>query len=779
MTPTRHWTKVILTSILLWGGILPGAADQESTPLALEDVLGARAFEESSPFQFSPDGKKVVYTLRANQRRDSKKPESVPGDAIGEDVYLLDTGTESSIKVTEGSGKNWLPAWSPDGRYLAFLSDRDERRQAKLWIWEAATRRTRKVSDVSVRTSRIQWLPTSEEVLVTVLPESKSSDEFALRVSGSQELDANTVGSTASTVVIYRSAPLSQASSTKPDSAPWNLDASLCDLAVVDVRDGHVRRIDTGHRISAFFLSPDGSEVAYTSAQSFERPGSQQILFNVVLLPLGGEKLRVVASDVPLDYAGGALSWSPDASFLAFRTGGMDAKGDCYVVDPKFGTTKNVTSFKARHSGFAFLPPSWDGEGKYLFFTDGTTLWKTSPGRTEAEQIVHTPNRRIIRLIENRAGGLWLPEHVNSIIALTFDEESKQFEFFGIGQANNQTTALLKIHQCRMCGAFNLPEFAAVSTDRRQLLYISQDAEHDSDLWLTNSEFVRPRRLTHINPQYDQHRMGAARLIEWRGLDGDLLRGTILLPAAYTQGKRYPLIVWVYGGERGSDYSDRFGLAGGGPFNLQIFATRGYAVLYPDAPQHLGTPMLDLAKTVLPGVDKVIEMGIADPDRLGVIGHSNGGYSVLSLIVQTKRFKAAIECSGPGDLLGMYGEMDSSGSAFGTGWAEVVGQMGGTPWEFRERYVDNSPIFFLDRVETPLLIVHGGKDTTVAPFLGDQIFVALRRLGKEVEYAKYDGEGHSPLSWSYPNQVDFSNRMIVWFDDHLKKSGDQAAEKPK
>src|SRR5260370_19550185 len=95
-----------------------------------------------------------------------------------------------------------------------------------------------------------------------------------------------------------------------------------------------------------------------------------------------------------------------------------------------------------------------------------------------------------------------------------------------------------------------------------------------------------------------------------------------------------------------------------------MLATRGYAVLLPDAPQHLGTPMLDLAKTILPGVDKVISMGIADPDRLGVMGHSYGGYSVLSLIVQTVRFKAALEADGMGDLISGYGQMQRDGTAF-------------------------------------------------------------------------------------------------------------------
>jgi dipeptidyl aminopeptidase/acylaminoacyl peptidase len=199
-----------------------------------------------------------------------------------------------------------------------------------------------------------------------------------------------------------------------------------------------------------------------------------------------------------------------------------------------------------------------------------------------------------------------------------------------------------------------------------------------------------------------------------------------------------------------------------------MLATRGYAVLLPDAPQHPGTPMLDLAKTILPGVDKVISMGIADSSRLGVMGHSYGGYSVLSLIVQTARFKAALEADGMGDLISSYGQMQRDGTASQTAFTELgQGLMGGAPWQFRERYIENSPFYYLERVETPLLIVHGSEDKAVAPFLGDQIFVALRRLGKDVEYAKYEGEDHSPLFWSYSNQIDLSKRVIDWFGRYL------------
>jgi dipeptidyl aminopeptidase/acylaminoacyl peptidase len=181
--------------------------------------------------------------------------------------------------------------------------------------------------------------------------------------------------------------------------------------------------------------------------------------------------------------------------------------------------------------------------------------------------------------------------------------------------------------------------------------------------------------------------------------------------------------------------------------------------------------MLDLTKTILPAVDKVVEMGVADPTRLAIMGQSYGGYCALAMIAQTKRFKASIMVDGFGDLTAAYGQMQKDGSAFQTSITEQgQGLMGGTPWQFRDRYIENSPIFYLNRVETPLLIIHGTDDTTVAPFLSDEVFVALRRLGKEVEYVKYDGEGHSPIYWRRDNQIDLWTRVIGWLDAHVKGS---------
>jgi dipeptidyl aminopeptidase/acylaminoacyl peptidase len=129
--------------------------------------------------------------------------------------------------------------------------------------------------------------------------------------------------------------------------------------------------------------------------------------------------------------------------------------------------------------------------------------------------------------------------------------------------------------------------------------------------------------------------------------------------------------------------------------------------------------------------------------------------------------------SGLGDLVGFYGEMENDGASLGGLLEEPwwPGRMPGSLWKSRESYIENSPIFYLDRVQTPLLILHGASDRNAAPFLGDQVFVFLRRLGKDVVYAKYRGEGHAISG--YGDQLDYCDRIITWFDTHLKTAASQ------
>jgi len=300
------------------------------------------------------------------------------------------------------------------------------------------------------------------------------------------------------------------------------------------------------------------------------------------------------------------------------------------------------------------------------------------------------------------------------------------------------------------------------------VIFAAQDAQHEQNLWIAYRDFSRASQLTHINRRLEQYSSGKTQLIEYLDANGVSLHAALLLPVNHQEGHKYPLIVWVYGGSMLSNYLNRYGSTAVELHNMQLLATRGYAVLLPDTPLKVGTPMADLMTTVLPAIDKVVEMGIADPEKLGVMGASYGGYSTLALIVQTTRFKAAVMENGFGNLFSSYGVMLKSGLPLNVGWAEEgQGRMGGPPWQFRDRYVQNSPVFYLDRVQTPLLIIQGGMD--VSDFQSDEIFVGLRRLGKNVTYVRYEQEGHGLRG--FVNKIDYWKRVIELFDSHLGKTG--------
>jgi dipeptidyl aminopeptidase/acylaminoacyl peptidase len=386
----------------------------------------------------------------------------------------------------------------------------------------------------------------------------------------------------------------------------------------------------------------------------------------------------------------------------------------------------------------------------------------------KAGEVAKIPGRKVVEAVTPREGGrLWSPDGGRSMIITTRDDKAKQEGFYKIDLITGKYMRLLE--ERKSYGYY--PIFTTdVSGDGKRVVFVSQDVGHGAEIWLADNDFKNPKQVTRTNPQLDKYMMGTSRVIEWQSLDGEIMRGALLLPSGYQEGRRYPLIVRIYPGYNLSDSVNSFGLVpyGATVDNEQLFATRGYAVLLADSARPKGNPMRGILSSVLPGISKLVETGIADPERIGLIGHSNGGYGVLSLLVQTTRFRAAVCSGGLGNIIGNYGFMKRDGSSSWAAYQEESLGLNGPPWQYPNKYIENSPLFYLDRVQTPLLLVHGAEDNVVPSFLADEIFVGLRRLGKEVEYAKYEGEGHWEGAWGHVNQADYLNRIISWFDKRLK-----------
>jgi dipeptidyl aminopeptidase/acylaminoacyl peptidase len=196
--------------------------------------------------------------------------------------------------------------------------------------------------------------------------------------------------------------------------------------------------------------------------------------------------------------------------------------------------------------------------------------------------------------------------------------------------------------------------------------------------------------------------------------------------------------------------------------NAQLLATRGYAILLVGARVCPDTRMQDIFKSVLPGIHSVIESGIADPERIGVMGQSDGGYAALALLVQSKIFKAAVITSGYSNILTL--ESYDQGRSIMRESEDFTA----TAWHDRHIAIENSPYFYLNRVQTPTLMTHGGDDNSIPEASVKELFGAFQDLGKEAVFVEYEGEGHGPLYYSYEHQVDLSGRIVQWFDKYLK-----------
>lgn len=771
---------VIACGLIIFSLLLSSrsVAQKQLAPLPVKEALKTLSLPMFTPIDLSPDGKLVAYTLsdtgRKAQTATSRSPEDLerqgtPRNVDFCDIWISDTATGITKNLTQGHGTSWSPVWSPNGKYLAFYSDRDG--APALWIWERASGALRKGSDAIVRarveTTVPRWTPDSKKLVIRVLPKGmKLSDAEALLSHPTTETDTSTANKEPGSTVVLFTSKASNASEKEQRRPTINLSAYAVDLAVVDLETKQTKHVASRIITDGYWLSPDGTNVAVLIYKGRQSHTTLQSLFDLVVFSLVNGQSRTLVSDFGSDVLT-PVSWSPDGKFVAYITYGPTVKNDCWIVPISGGEPRNVT--QGEHplfeSTIVYRGPLWDPTGENIYLLSKTSLWRASIREARTVLVASASGRTLRHIISHNGRTIWSIESGSAIVVVTRDDDTKQDGFYKIDLGTGKSEELFEENK----SYGYLPQLrTAVSSDQRHVAFTSQSAAEPEDIWTISTDQFRPKRVTHINPVFDRYVMGEGRMIEWQTLNGQTVGGALLLPAGYIPSKRYPLIVYQYPGSNWSRYGNLFGFNAfaGAVENWQLFATRGYAVLMPDVPARPETYMKDIAAAVLPALDKVIELGIADPKRLAVTGQSNGGYGVLSLIVQTNRFKVAVDRMGPGNLISAYTQMTESGVSGYTG--EMIGRTGGSLWEKREKFIENSPIFYFDRVQTPLLIIQGTADTQNMVARSDEVFVSLRFLGKEVEYARYRGESHGVTEWSFPNQVDYLNRVIAWFDLWLK-----------
>ncbi len=341
----------------------------------------------------------------------------------------------------------------------------------------------------------------------------------------------------------------------------------------------------------------------------------------------------------------------------------------------------------------------------------------------------------------------------------SFDWEYKSFGYFATRASDGGLEPLLDEEK-----RFRL---LAKAENADRLLYVREDYDEFPDLWVANLWFGDREKVTEVNPGLlERFAWGSSRLVEWTSDDGTPLQGVVILPGNYREGERYPVLTYFY-----RFFSQRLHEFNQPVINhrpsFPIYASDGYIVFLPDVRFEVGRPGISSLKSVVPGVKRLVDLGLADPDALGLHGHSWSGYTTSYIVTQTNIFAAAVAGAPVSNMTSAYG-----GIRWGTGLArqfqyeQTQSRLSGSLWEARSDYIENSPLFYTDRIETPLVIMHGDEDEAVPWYQSIEFYLALRRTGKDAVFLQYRGEPHHPRK--YANKLDYSLKMKAFFDHHLK-----------
>ena len=303
--------------------------------------------------------------------------------------------------------------------------------------------------------------------------------------------------------------------------------------------------------------------------------------------------------------------------------------------------------------------------------------------------------------------------------------------------------------------------------DADVLLFRQSSFEEYPDLWATDLDFQNAQKISDVNPQQKDYLWGTAELVEWASLDGNPLQGILYKPENFDPTQKYPMLVYFYEKMSHRLHAHRAPGASGGSINFPFYVSRGYLIFIPDIPYKVGFPGESAVNAVVSGVTHLINRGFVAPDRIGVQGHSWGGYQIAYMITRTNIFRAAEAGAPVSNMISAYGGIRwASGLSRMMQYEKSQSRIGGSLWEAPTRFIENSPIFWADKIQTPLLILHNDDDGAVPWYQGIELFVALRRLGKPAWLVNYNGEAHGIRK--HHNRKDWSIRLQQFFDHYLK-----------
>ncbi len=409
--------------------------------------------------------------------------------------------------------------------------------------------------------------------------------------------------------------------------------------------------------------------------------------------------------------------------------------------------------------GFA----GWVEGDKYLLVYDKFDIWALDPtGKLKPVCLTGGKGRigkNVYRYLQTDPKEEYIT-FTKPILLSTFDEVSKKDGFSAINISNPGEINIL------LTGDFKYT-FAKKSNHSNQVIWQRESFKEYRDLWVSNLLFENIIKLSEANPQMADYKWGSVELVKWVDFNRDSIQGLLYKPDDFDPGKRYPMMVYFYETHTDNLHSHFEPKPGRSVICPTLYTSNDYLVFFPDIRYRVGTPGKSAYDAVISGTMALISKGFVDKDRIGVQGQSWGGYQIAYLVTQTDLFKAASAGAPVSNMTSAYGGIRwESGMARMFQYEHTQSRIGGTLWDKPLNFIENSPIFYAPRVNTPLLIRHDDADGAVPWYQGIEYFLALRRLGKTVWMVNYNDEPHNLVRRA--NRIDWAIRMQQFFDYYLK-----------
>jgi dipeptidyl aminopeptidase/acylaminoacyl peptidase len=736
--------RCVAAASLLFAPLLAPSlvAQGAARPFTTEDALDVRTVRIAD---VTPDARWIAATV--STRRDRSNVDHFRfGDptyiapSLGE-LLVVDATTGTTRPVFSTPEQLRGATWSPDGKRLAFF--RLQAGSYRLYTYDAATGRSTPVALKTAKAissnSSLVWSPDGRSVLLALRPDKWADSARAAFVALSE-----------GPIVVQTS---------RDAFLDWDRVRGLANEeipALVTVASGAVAELPVQASLGDPHFAQDGTYLVYTVADArrtaYER--AKGTWYGLFRLALGGNATAVVDTLIAPREQRITGRWNEQATHFAFSE-----KGNVFVRAISGDSAVNLTAtFRTPVSAtdtskLSFAVDRWRPDGAALLLTSkqGYHLLDVAAGTMRTVLTFQGEEDTRPRLATEG----WSADGRSVYMSTSArDRWARGLVRLDVGTGRTET----------LVSNTNLYADWHVSEDGTRVVYRMSDGDQPDELYASDIAFAQAKPLTTLNPQLAGVALAKSELVDYLDADGNRLYGVLYYPFGYEAGKKYPLVAEVYESFFDNGYNE----------NMNLVTARGNFGFRPSVDLEVGYPGEAWIKGVPAAVNTLIARGLVDEKQLGVYGQSYGGYAVNLLVTQTDRFAAAVNVSGKVNIISFLGDSEKITTRNYNAAEEGQDRIGATLWEQPQKYIATSAVMFADRIRTPLLLMSGEGDWNVPATNQREMYYALRRLGKEVEWVNYMRGGHGAGRASTVEDFhDHWQRLLDWMQVHFaKRTGD-------